>query len=66
MTEEQRAAFLISQSVVTMVEALGMVAANDYRKHRGEVIAYDEAAFEELIQRSGIGHNAALGTLRDR
>ncbi len=64
MTEEQRAAFLISQSVATMVEALGMVAANDNRKNRGEAMAYDEDAFRKLLDESGIHHNAALALLR--
>lgn len=31
-------------------EVLGMVALNQYRTHRGEVIAYDEAAFKEKAE----------------
>ena len=66
MTAEERAAFIISQSVVAMIEAMGMVAENDVRKHRGEAMAYDEYSFQQLIERSGIHHNAAVNFLQER
>lgn len=63
MNEEQRAAFLISQSAAAMIEALGMVAANQERTANGYTIAHDEAAFQNVIARHGIGHNDALNGL---
>lgn len=63
MTPEQQAAFLIAQSAAAMIEAMGMVAANQHRLSLGHSIAYDEGAFTDLINRSGVGHNDALSTL---
>ena len=64
MNENQQAAFIVSQSASALIEAMGMVAENEQRKHRGESIAYPEAAFTALIDRYGIGHNAVLGFYR--
>ena len=66
MTDEQRAAFLISQTTCAMIEAMGMHADNMQRQHQGASMAYDGGAFENLINKYGIGHNAALDTALGR
>lgn len=60
MDETQRAAFLISQAAAAMIEALGMVADNQERQANGHALAYDGEAFQGVIDRFGIGHNAAV------
>ena len=65
MDEQQRAAFLISQSVAALIEAMGMHAENMQRKHLGHSMAYTEDSFLRLIERSGVGHNAALNALSE-
>lgn len=60
---DKESAFLISQCTSVLIQALGMVAENQQRTHRGEVIAYPEDAFLKLIETSGVGHNAAILTL---
>lgn len=62
MTDEQRAAFVFSQSTCALIEAMGMVAENKYREHRGETIAYVEDSFDALLNKYGIHHNAVLTT----
>lgn len=63
MNEMERAAFLISQSICALIEAMGMQAENLQRSHRGESLAYTELAFENLLHKWAIHHNAALNTL---
>lgn len=60
MTDEQKAAFINSQAACAMIDAMGMVAANTERTTNGNTIAYDEAAFQGLIERYQIGHNSVL------
>lgn len=64
MTEEQRAAYVISQSVCCMVEAMGMVSMNMQGSHRGEAIAYIDEHFTALIDKWGIHHNGVMGVFR--
>lgn len=54
-------AYAITMAVSTLVEAMGMQAENQNRIHRGESIAYDELAFQKLIERNGCHHNGVLG-----
>ncbi len=54
MTPEQQAAFVISQSVCAMIEAMGMQAENQQRANCGYSIAYDEVAFDALIKKYAI------------
>ena len=39
------------------IEMQGMIAENKQREHRGESLAYGEAAFNNLITKHGIYHN---------
>ena len=63
MSDSENAAYVFSQSVCAMVEAMGMAAENQQREHRGESIAYDEDAFAAIINKYGIHHNAVVGKL---
>jgi len=57
------AAYVFSQSIAALARINGMIALNEYRKMRGETIAYDEGAFEEVIQDFGLFHNEVINTL---
>lgn len=57
---ELEAAYIVSQSACAIIEAMGMVAANKDRESRGFAIAYDEGAFQEVIEKYGIHHNAVM------
>ncbi len=61
MTDEQKAAFIISQAAVLSATVAGMVAENMQRQHRGESIAYDESSFEAVYEESGCTHNQVVG-----
>lgn len=64
MTDTSQAAYLISQAVAAMIEAMGMHAENQYRVGRGETIAYRDETFFGLIDKYGLHHNDAITTLR--
>ena len=62
MTEEQNAAYVFSQSACALIEAMGMVAENKQREGLGHSMAYTEEAFDALINKYGIHHNAVITT----
>lgn len=62
-TPEAKAAFVFSQSVCAMIEAMAMKAENDRRASRGEAAAYSEAHFLSIIDSNVVHHNAVLKTL---
>lgn len=62
MTTEQSAAYVNSEAACALIEAMGMAAENQQRQHRGESMAYTQEAFEALLRKHVIGHNAALST----
>jgi hypothetical protein len=64
MNEESRAAFLFSQSVCVLTRTLGMMSENMQREHLGQSMAYQQDAFEKVLQEGGIEWNDALTTLR--
>lgn len=64
MTPEQQAAYVIAQSHAAMIEAMGMVAENQHRTMNGMSIAYGAEAFQDLINRYGISHNAVISFFR--
>ena len=57
-----RVAFINSQAVMMHAEIEMMKAENIYRAHRGEVVAYGEQEFSDLISRWDciLGHNAVM------
>jgi hypothetical protein len=64
MTPEQRAAYIMAMAACAMAEVAGMQAENQARAHRGEATAYNEQAFNDVISRNGIHHNAVLTLFR--
>ena len=60
MTEEQQAAYVISQVACAQIEAAGMTAENQQRAALGHSMAYDEAAFDGLIEKYGIHSDGVL------
>jgi hypothetical protein len=63
MTEEQKAAVINARAATAMIRALGMQAANDQRKHRGEAMAFDQVDFDNVIQEEELHWNAIHGLL---
>ena len=59
----RQVALVISQSVAAQIRLAGMLALNSERERRGETLAYDEAAFEAVIQEFGLGWNTVVTTL---
>lgn len=64
MNEQQAAAFVMAQTACMLVEMEAMKVANQEREMRGLSLAYNEGAFQELIEKYGVHHNSALTTLR--
>ncbi len=62
---DANAAYIIGMAANALIEAMGMHADNQHRLSRGETIAYDEKAFQELIERTGIHHNGIVSMLRE-
>lgn len=58
MTNEQKAAYVNSQTACAMIEAMGMQAENQQRERQGYSMAYGDKAFFDLIEKYGIHHNA--------
>jgi len=61
---DHESALLFSQSICAMLRGLGMFSLNLQRLHRGESLAYDDTAFEKVIEEFGIGWNSAITMLR--
>ena len=53
----QRITFQQAMNTAAMVEAMGMDAENKQRLANGESIAYDRAAFCDLLDRYGVTQN---------
>ena len=65
MIPEQKAAYVMAQSVAAMATIEGMKAANREREARCGDLAYDEAAFDDVISHYGLSHNSVVGLFRD-
>ncbi len=64
MDQTERAAYVITQAIAALVEALGMISENMDRMSRGETMAYREEDFDCLFHKYLIGHNSVIGQLR--
>ena len=64
MTEEQKAAYVISQSIAALAEIEGMKADNMQRDVEGNSMAFRQKDFQDLIERYGIHHNGVIGLFR--
>jgi hypothetical protein len=60
MTDEQKAAFVNSQTACMLVELEAMKAENAARAAGGDAPAYGVSAFHGLIDRYNLGHNAVM------
>jgi hypothetical protein len=65
MTTEETVAYVHSQTACALIELEAMKAENANRAMRGETQAYGEQAFNDLINRYGIHHNAVIGIFRE-
>lgn len=60
-----KGAYVKSQAVCAMIEALGMQAENEIRKSMNEYPVYGVSDFERLISKYGIDGNSVLLYLQD-
>lgn len=65
MTNEQKAAFVIANSVHVLGELLGMHHLNVHRQSRGETNAYTDEQFCGVADAHGLGWNDLLEFLRE-
>ena len=65
MTPEQKAAYVMAQSVAAMATIEGMKTTNVERELQGHTLAYAEDAFTQVINDYGLHHNALMGLFRD-
>ena len=64
-TAEKRVAYVNTQVACAQIEAMGMVAENQFRKDNGLSVAYKDEDFNSLINKYGIHHNAVIKYLRE-
>jgi len=60
MNENQQAAYIMAMAIGGLIEAMGMQAENQNRIARGEMIAYDDEAFQKVVDNRGLHHNSIL------
>jgi hypothetical protein len=65
MTDEQKAAYVIAQSVSAFARICGMHAENRQREATGFSLAYGEEAFAAVPDEFGLGHNSVVGLFHD-
>lgn len=61
MTDEQKAAYVFSQSVVAQIEMEAMKADNAYRAAENMAPAWNYDHFMDVINRYNLGSNDVLG-----
>jgi hypothetical protein len=59
-TTLKRITYLQSQIACAMIESEGMKAENEIRKSQGLSLAYNEKAFQNVLLRHEIYHNAVI------
>jgi len=59
MTDEQKAAYIYSQSICAQIEMEAMKVANIEKQTPG--VKYGESDFRAIVDRFVIGHNDVLG-----
>ena len=60
MDEQQSAAYVFAMAIGGLIEAMGMQAKNQERLANGHTIAYDDAAFQKVVDGRGLHHNSVL------
>ena len=63
MTAEQTLAMILGRCTVAMIRAKGMEAENRQRELNGLSLAYDEEAFERLIDECNLRHYTMHGVI---
>lgn len=66
MTPEQQAAYIISQTVCALIEAMGMQGSNLAMELGQNFKPYMKADFEALLEKYGIHHNAVISFIQGR
>jgi len=66
MDDQQRAAFLFSQSVCALLKGLGYVSENVQRVLNRQSVAFGTGDFDSLLRQYGIDGNDALTLLQGR
>jgi len=64
MTEEQKAAYVFSQSIAALIELEAMTAANAERESKGMSLAYSEYELLSLQSKYGLDHNAVCSVFQ--
>lgn len=64
MREEHKPAYVHAMAIAAMIEAMGMQAENQHRLNCGNAVAYGDEAFNALIEKYGIHHNALITTFQ--
>jgi hypothetical protein len=62
----QNAVYALANAIGGMVEAMGMQALNQYRIDRGETIAYNDKAFQKVVDDRGLHHNSLMTQIYNR
>lgn len=62
MTDEQKAAYIFSQSVFALGQILGMQAENQMRSVRSYGPAYDHSDFAEIVE--PLAHDTVIGIIQ--
>lgn len=65
MTEQGKAAFIIAQAACAQIEAISMQEYNRRDERAGRPATFQPVDFANLIDKYVIGHNAAIGFMRD-
>lgn len=65
MTDEQRAAYVMAQSVCALGDILGMHAENQVRQFDNESPAFGHDEMSKVCEHYGIHHNAIVGFLTE-
>jgi hypothetical protein len=65
MTPEQKAAYVIAQSVAAFAEVAGMIAINSELNRQGHALAYNDMSFYAVIERYGLHSNALITFFRE-
>jgi len=60
LNKNQTTAYVLAQTACALAEIEGMKAENMQRAVLGQSMAYDEAAFQAVIERYGIHHNGVI------
>lgn len=60
MDKPEAVAYVQAMTACALIEAKGMEAENQHRLACGNSVAYGKEAFDALIEKYGIHHNAVL------